>query len=139
MEGNSDGFELIHNDEKSALKPKIWKKDLDTGTIEAHTCFVPGATKEAWQWAEDGNMPAIMQKVAKGHMTLTKMPDHDMCHLTHVLIKIPIPLVSNRQIFSISWREWPADDEFIAVSTSEGLDEVIAANKDKIGKDVLAT
>ena len=127
MQATQEGFDLVFEDTKSVNKLKIWKKDTDTGTISGHHVFIPDITKAMWE-AAIPKMTAIVSKLAPKVLKMEELPDIDGCEARYVTMNIPVPNICNRQIFTIAWSEWIADDEFQSVNTSEGIDDVIDAN-----------
>ena len=131
MKALQDGFALVQEKGEGEQKCSIWAKNTPKdGTITGTQYFAEGITKEMWEWYIDiDNMPGLIAKLEPKNLKACRTADVDGCSTFYMGIKMPIPLVSDRQVYFIRFDQRPSDDEYRMALTSEGIESFIASSE----------
>ena len=82
------------------------------------------------------NWPSYVKQINKD-ITVNQLSDDGGAEIYHCHVKFPWP-VSDRTAYLALWNEVDGDDLTI-ISTTEGNEHIVEANKDKTRKNVLIT
>ena len=129
-----DTLKLIMEDKELEYEARqTWQGD---GPVTIIKYNAKGFTKEHWnKWAED---PVGVQAATNDIITPTRLADEDGHPTWHLHMKMPM-VISNRSVVISFYEEELEDGSKILINSSQGNEEVIAAQKATlIKKNVVA-
>lgn len=102
-------------------------------TIVKYKCM--GFTEEHWQqWKAD---PIAVQQAMNDRMSSTRLDDDEGCKVFHIKMNMPM-MISNRSIVTCFYEHEDENGYRIVQHSSQGNDDILAAKRKEIGKDVVA-
>ena len=123
---------LLEEPDKNYTAKKAEQEDGIATTIIKWRC--DGLTEDQWQqWATD---PTVVAIAVNQKLTRIELPDDEGHKVRLLKMKMPM-MISNRSTLTTFYRKDCEDGTKVIFHSSQGNEELIAANADQIGSDVV--